>query len=309
MLQHPPTPHNIRPLQPGPPHADRDRYADRVAHEDDTAPDHSADLALALLLADEADAIALARYRAADLDVSLKADHTHVTDADKAVERAIRARLEAERPDDAFYGEESGRAGESTRQWIVDPIDGTANFLRGVPIWAALISLVVDGVPVVGVVSAPALGRRWWGSAGAGSFGSDIGKAATPLRVSEIDSLADASLSYNGLQYWMKAGRVDNLLALADQVWRTRAYGDFWSYMLVAEGAIDISGEFDLQPYDMAALYPIVTEAGGRFGGIDGGDGIWHGSALATNGRLHDAVVAAVAPVPQSQSLSPSDSV
>ncbi|BDZ51129.1 histidinol-phosphatase [Frondihabitans sucicola] len=248
------------------------------------------DLALALLLADAADALSRERFHAADLDVSLKADHTHVTDADRAVERAIRDRLAVERPADSFYGEESGRAGEGSREWIVDPIDGTANFLRGVPIWATLIALVVDGVPVVGVVSAPALHRRWWASAGGGAFSLD-----GPLHVSEVDSLRDASLSYNGLQYWMEAGRVEQLLSLAGQVWRTRAYGDFWSYMLVAEGAVDISGEFDLQPYDMAALYPIVTEAGGRFGGIDGGDGIWEGSALATNGLLHDAVVAAVA--------------
>ncbi|ROQ41373.1 histidinol-phosphate phosphatase [Frondihabitans sp. PhB188] len=253
--------------------------------------DYAADLDLARRLADAADAISLARYRAADLDVSLKADHTHVTDADRAVEATLRDRLAKERPGDSFYGEEGGTTGESSRQWIVDPIDGTANFLRGVPVWATLISLVVDGTPVVGVVSAPALGRRWWASQGRGAF-SDAG----PVRVSDVATLDKASLSYNGLQYWMKAGRVEQLLVLAEQVWRTRAYGDFWSYMLVAEGAVDISGEFDLQPYDMAALYPIVTEAGGRFGGIDGGDGIWHGSALATNGLLHDAAVRAVAP-------------
>lgn len=251
---------------------------------------HEEDLALALTLADAADAISRERFHAKDLDVSLKADRTHVTDADKAVERTIRDLLAQERPDDAFYGEESGRTESATREWIIDPIDGTANFLRGVPVWATLIALVVDGVPVVGVVSAPALHRRWWAAEGAGAFSLD-----GPLRVSTVATLRDASLSYNGLQYWMEAGRVEQLLSLAGQVWRTRAYGDFWSYMLVAEGAVDISGEFDLQPYDMAALYPIVTEAGGRFGGIDGGDGIWEGSALATNGLLHDDVVAAVA--------------
>ncbi|ARC57264.1 Histidinol-phosphatase [Frondihabitans sp. 762G35] len=251
---------------------------------------HDDDLALALSLADAADAISSARFRAADLDVSLKADSTHVTDADRAVERAIRDRLAAERPDDAFYGEESGSAGQGSRQWIVDPIDGTANFLRGVPVWATLIALVVDGVPVIGVVSAPALGSRWWAAQGGGARSTH-----GPVRVSGVDTLADASLSYNGLQYWQRAGRVEQLLALADRVWRTRAYGDFWSYMLVAEGAVDISGEFDLQPYDMAALYPIVTEAGGRFTSVDGVDGIWGGSALATNGLLHDETVAAVA--------------
>ncbi|MCU1528374.1 MAG: Histidinol-phosphatase [Frondihabitans sp.] len=254
--------------------------------------DYAKDLQLALRLADAADVISRERFQAADLDVSLKADNTHVTDADKAVEQGIRDALASERPTDSFYGEESGVSGEATRQWIVDPIDGTANFLRGVPIWATLIALVVDGVPVVGVVSAPALGRRWWASTGGGAF-STTGR----LRVSDVATLEDASLSYNGLQYWIDAGRVDQLLALAQRVWRTRAYGDFWSYMLVAEGAVDVSGEFDLQPYDMAALYPIVTEAGGRFTSMDGTDGIWGGSALATNSALHGAAVAAVAPV------------
>lgn len=253
-------------------------------------PSFADDLALALLLADEADALSSERFHAADLDVSLKADHTHVTDADKAVERAIRARLATERPDDAFYGEESGREGSSNRQWVVDPIDGTANFMRGVPIWATLIALVVDGEPVVGVVSAPALHRRWWGSLGAGAFSTE-GR----LSVSTVATLADASLSYNGLQYWMDAGRIEQLLSLAQTVWRTRAYGDFWSYMLVAEGAIDIAGEFDLQPYDVAALVPIITEAGGRFSSLDGEAGIWNTSALATNGLVHEQVVAAVA--------------
>lgn len=244
---------------------------------------HADDLALALRLADEADAISLARYRAADLDVSLKADHTHVTDADRAVEGRIRAVLASERPTDAFFGEESGKSGsleegvtaQPQRQWIVDPIDGTANFMRGVPVWATLIALVVDGVPVVGVVSAPALQRRWWATSGGGAFALEAGSGTEPrrLHVSAVATLAEASLSYSGLQYWMEAGRTEQLLSLARQVWRTRAYGDFWSYMLVAEGAIDISGEFDLQPYDMAALYPIVIEAGGSFGGIDGGTG------------------------------------
>lgn len=270
------------------------------------SPAHADDLALALRLADEADAISHARYRAADLDVSLKADHTHVTDADRAVERRIRDLVATERPADDFFGEETGSSTPSGdqphRQWIIDPIDGTANFLRGVPVWATLIALAVDGRPVVGVVSAPALGRRWWATEGGGAFAAEQTEgAAAParlLRVSTVSALNGASLSYNGLQYWMDADRVPELLALASRVWRTRAYGDFWSYMLVAEGAVDISGEFDLQPYDMAALYPIVTEAGGRFGGIDGGDGIWHGSALATNGRLHDEVLAALAPAP-----------
>jgi histidinol-phosphatase len=303
-----------------------DAAADTSSAGTDGGAGWAADLRLALTLADAADAISTERYRSADLHVSLKPDRTHVTDADQAVERAIRAGIESERPDDSFYGEEYGddAAGEDSaredaatdgtstgtdaadaasraravprRQWIVDPIDGTANFLRGVPVWATLISLVVDGVPVLGVVSAPALGRRWWASTGGGAFASEHG--TTPLRVSGVRDLADASLSYNGLEYWREAGRLEPLLTLTEQVWRTRAYGEFWSYLLVAEGALDIAGELGLQPYDMAAVIPIVEEAGGRFTSADGEPGPWHGSALATNGLLHDDVLAVVAASP-----------
>lgn len=253
------------------------------------------DLALALELADLADAISTERYRSADLHVSLKPDRSHVTDADQAVERAIRERVAATRPGDTFYGEEYGHDAPSHRQWVVDPIDGTANFLRGVPVWAALISLVVDGVPVVGVVSAPALGRRWWATQGGGAFSTEHDG---PLRVSGVRDLADASLSFNGLDYWIDAGRLPQLLDLTSKVWRTRAYGDFWSYVLVAEGAIDIAGEFDLQPYDMAAVAVVVEEAGGRFTSADGQPGPWHGTALATNGLLHETVLGIVAVPP-----------
>ncbi|ROP78075.1 histidinol-phosphatase [Frigoribacterium sp. PhB107] len=300
--------------------------SDAAADAADGGARWAADLRLALTLADAADAISTERYRSADLHVSLKPDRTHVTDADQAVERAIRAGIESERPDDSFYGEEYGddaagvdsahedaaatddtgtgtgtdAAGHARavprRQWIVDPIDGTANFLRGVPVWATLISLVVDGVPVLGVVSAPALGRRWWASTGGGAFSSEHG--TTPLRVSGVHDLADASLSYNGLEYWREAGRLERLLTLTEQVWRTRAYGEFWSYLLVAEGALDIAGELGLQPYDMAAVIPIVEEAGGRFTSADGEPGPWHGSALASNGLLHDDVLAVVAASP-----------
>lgn len=253
------------------------------------------DLALALELADLADAISTERYRSADLHVSLKPDRSHVTDADQAVERAIRERVAAARPDDTFYGEEYGNDAPSHRQWVVDPIDGTANFLRGVPVWAALVSLVVDGVPVVGVVSAPALGRRWWATQGGGAFSTEH---EGPLRVSGVRDLADASLSFNGLEYWVDAGRLPQLLELTGRVWRTRAYGDFWSYMLVAEGALDIAGEFDLQPYDMAAVAVVVEEAGGRFTSADGQPGPWHGTAMATNGLLHESVLEVVAAPP-----------
>lgn len=264
------------------------------------ASDLAADLALALDLADRADAVSLARFRAVDLAVTTKPDRTPVTDADQAVERAIREGLTAARPADGILGEEYGTAEGSGagahRQWIIDPIDGTANFLRGVPIWGTLIALAIDGVPVVGVVSAPALGQRWWAAQGLGAHASAHGGASRPLRVSGVRELGDAVLSYNSLPGWDDAGRLTPIIELTRAVWRARAIGDMWSYMLVAEGAIDIAGEFDLQPYDMAALQPIIEEAGGRFTSVDGESGPWHGSALATNGLLHDEVLRRLQP-------------
>ena len=271
--------------------------------------DLAEDLALALELADLADAVSLSRFRAVDLDVQTKPDRTPVTEADLAVERTIRDRIAEARPGDGILGEEYGIEGDSTRQWIIDPIDGTANFLRGVPVWGTLIGLAIDGVPVVGVASSPAMGRRWWAAHGAGAWttatagelgrmeqGADAASARFPgarrLRVSGVERLADASLSFQSLGQWRDAGALDRLLQLSQQVWRDRAYGDLWSYMLLAEGVIDLTGEFDVKVYDLAALVPIVEEAGGRFTSMTGESGPWHGNALATNGRLHDEVLA-----------------
>ena len=231
--------------------------------------------------------------------MTTKPDRSPVTDADQAVERGIRSGIEAARPTDSILGEEYGTEGDSSRQWIIDPIDGTANFLRGVPIWGTLISLSVDGVPVVGVVSAPALGKRWWAATGHGAWAQTTGEresgtAPRPLRVSSVADLADASLSYNSISGWDGAGRLDEIIALTRRVWRSRAIGDMWAYMLLAEGSLDIVGEFDLKPYDMAALVPIIEEAGGRFSSVDGDPGPWSGSALATNGLLHDDALAAL---------------
>lgn len=281
------------------------RYADPVTSS------YAEDLALALELAELADGVSLARFRAVDLEVQTKPDRTPVTEADLAVERAIRDRLAAARPDDGVLGEEFGTEGSTTRQWIIDPIDGTANFLRGVPVWGTLIALAVDGEPVVGVVSSPAMGRRWWASRGDGAWTTDAPgttadtaaddsstDASRPaprrIAVSGVAELADASLSFQSLAQWRDAGYLDRLLALSERVWRDRAYGDVWSYMLLAEGLIDITGEFDVKVYDLAALVPIVEEAGGRFTSIDGERGPAHGSALATNGVLHDEVLAAL---------------
>ena len=267
----------------------RRRYAGRVTTE--TEYSLSDDLALALALAAAADLVSLDRFRSVDLVVTTKPDRTPVTDADQAVERGIRSGIEAARPTDSILGEEYGTEGDSRRQWIIDPIDGTANFLRGVPIWGTLIALAIDGVPVVGVVSSPALGKRWWAANGHGAWAQATGEDAHRMRVSAVSELAGASLSYNSITGWDDEGRLDDILGLTRQVWRSRAIGDMWSYMLLAEGSLDIVGEFDLKPYDMAALIPIITEAGGRFTAVDGTDGPWSGSALATNGVLHETVL------------------
>lgn len=260
------------------------------------------DLSLALAIAGDADLVSLPRFKALDLQVETKPDRTPVTDADRAVERLVRERIAASRPGDSMLGEEYGTTGESVRQWIVDPIDGTKNFLRGVPIWATLIALAIDGVPIVGVVSAPALGRRWWAGKGLGAWTVDLPHHAAPdteatpsrLAVSGVRELADASFSHGSMQIWDEEGRLDELVAISRSVWRTRAYGDFWQHMLVAEGAIDAAAEFDLKPYDMAALIPIVEEAGGRFSATSGEAGPWSGSAVSTNGLLHEALLARI---------------
>jgi histidinol-phosphatase len=255
---------------------------------------YSADLALALTMADAADAITLERFGAADLAVETKPDLTPVTEADRGAEQAIRAVLAVQRPDDAISGEEFGSGGTSSRRWVIDPIDGTKNFVRGVPVWATLIALLDGEEAVVGAVSAPALQRRWWGSTGSGAWAATAGGEPRRLAVSRVSALEDASLSYASLAGWRELGLRDALVALTDTVWRSRAYGDFWSYMLVAEGAVDIAAEPELSIWDMAALAPIVTEAGGRFTGIDGVDGVHQGNAAASNGLLHEAFLAAL---------------
>jgi len=252
------------------------------------SPDYSSDLALAQKLADAADVISLARFRALDLAVETKPDRSPVTDADRAVEQALKAILASERPEDGIIGEEFGSSGQQARKWIIDPIDGTANYLRGVPVWATLIALSVDQKPVLSVISAPALGRRWWAAPGVGAFTRDIDGSVRQIQVSGISELENASLSYNNLQLWDSFGYLDELLALSRQVWRTRAYGDFLSYMYLAEGSVDIVAEHDLKIYDIAALVPIVEQAGGAFSALGGPLTEDSSSVLATNGKLHD---------------------
>lgn len=252
------------------------------------------DLEFALALADIADAISLDRFTALDLRIETKPDRSPVTDADRSVEQALKDVLAAERPNDALIGEEYGStdaAAGSNRTWIIDPIDGTANYMRGVPIWATLIALAVDGKPILSVVSAPALGRRWWAAPDAGALTRDIDGSTRQIAVSGITELENASLSYNNLQLWDEAGMLDDLMTLSRKVWRTRAYGDFWSYMLLAEGSVDIVAEHDLKIYDIAALVPIVEQAGGTFTALNGPLTEATSSVLATNGKLHPLVL------------------
>jgi histidinol-phosphatase len=252
------------------------------------------DLALAHRLADAADAITLARFGAVDLAVSAKPDLTPVSDADLAVERAIRDELAARRPSDAVLGEEDGETGTGRRRWVIDPVDGTKNFVRGVPVWASLIALQEDGVVTAGVVSAPALGRRWWAARGLGAFSGGSLGAARRLQVSGVASLSDASVAYSSLTGWEEQGRLTGLLQLSREVWRTRAYGDFWSHVMVAEGAVDASFEPEVSLWDLAALQVVVEEAGGRFTDLTGAPRPDGGSAVCSNGLLHDRVLAAL---------------
>ncbi|MFE4950335.1 inositol monophosphatase family protein [Leifsonia sp. NPDC056665] len=262
----------------------------------DTAPLRSDDLALALRLADLADGISSAHFRERGLHIDTKPDRTFVTEADLAVERAIREALAVERPGDGILGEEYGTEGDTARQWILDPIDGTSNYLRGVPVWGTLIALAEDGKPVVGVVSSPALGKRWWAAAGGGAWTTDApGAEPRSIRVSAVDDLANASVSFQSIAQWDQAGYLDRLVALTRRVWRDRAYGDMWAYMLLAEGLLDAVGEFDVKTYDLAALIPIVEEAGGALTSVTGEAGPSHGSSLASNGLLHAALLDALA--------------
>jgi len=288
------------------------------------------DLALAHALADMSDAITLDRYQAQDLVVTNKPDNTPVTDADRAVETAIREALATHRETDGLVGEEFGSdKGSSGRYWVIDPIDGTKNFMRGVPTWATLIALVqVDTAGneevVVGIASAPALARRWAAAKGYGATvrfnsgntdfeggdtsgddfaysdsGSDfnshvLAPSEKKISVSNVSSLTDASISYSDFVGWGE--RLEPFQKMLAKAWRTRGIGDFWSHMLVAEGAVDVAIEPSLAVWDMAALDIIVREAGGTFTNTAGQNGPFGGSGVSTNGVLHNAVITGLNP-------------
>ena len=241
----------------------------------------SPDLALALRLADAADAISLAHFRSG-LAIETKPDLTPVTEADRAVEAELRRILGEQRPDDALLGEEQGVAGAASRRWLLDPIDGTRNYSRGIPVWATLVALEADAVIEVGVVSAPALARRWWAERGAGAFAN-----GEEIHVSAVSTIESSVLSF----------AIENEVpAIARRAWHARGFGDFWSYMLIAEGSVD--GAIDgpgVKEWDLAATQVIVEEAGGRFSDFSGERRIDSGSAVASNGLVHDELLAAVA--------------
>ncbi|MFC0599618.1 histidinol-phosphatase [Streptomyces palmae] len=258
-------------------------------------PDYHDDLRLAHVLADSADATTMERFKALDLKVETKPDMTPVSEADKAAEELIRASLQRARPRDAMLGEEFGSEGTGLRRWVIDPIDGTKNYVRGVPVWATLIALMERGEggdrPVVGVVSAPALGRRWWAAEGLGAYTGRSLSSASRLRVSQVNRLSDASFAYASLGGWEERGKLNDFLDLTRACWRTRAYGDFWPYMMVAEGSVDICAEPELSLWDMAACAVVVQEAGGLFTGLDGRPGPHSGNAAASNGLLHEELL------------------
>jgi histidinol-phosphatase len=253
-------------------------------------PSLSDDLALALSIADAADRITVARFRAHDLHVETKPDLTPVSEADRAVEAAVRERLEEARPDDGVLGEEMGEHGAGrARRWIIDPIDGTMSYVRGVPVWATLLALEVDGEMAVGVVSAPALGRRWWAARGHGAFAD-----GDPIRVSEVHRMEDAHVCAPNERYFEQRQLDAGWREITQGAWRPVGFADFWGHMLVAEGAVDVMVEPILSLWDVAALRPIVEEAGGRISDLTGDGWAEDAPCVTTNGLLHDEVIASL---------------
>lgn len=258
-------------------------------------PSNQDDLRLALELCDLSDQITLGRFRRDDLQVQTKPDLTPVSDADTAVERAVRERLAEERSGDVVVGEEYGGEEEagSHRRWIIDPIDGTKGYVRGLPVWATLLALQEGDELVVGVISAPALSRRWWAARGHGAYAADpLSAEPRRIHVSGIRELGDAQVSFGDFEGWEEIGRLEAMLDLCRKCWRVRGMGDFWSYMLVAEGAAEIALDPVVSLWDMAAQQVIIEEAGGRQTDLSGARDPGGGSGVATNGLLHEATLA-----------------
>jgi histidinol-phosphatase len=255
------------------------------------------ELELAMELADAADIITMRHFLARDLVVESKPDMTPVTEADRAVETLVAERLASVRPTHALVGEEFGVQGSTGAQtrWIVDPIDGTKNYIRGIPVFATLLAVEVDGEMAVGVASAPALGRRWYAARGEGAFAD-----GTRIVVSQVADLAAARLSHSGLEGWQASGRMAQFIDLAGAVGHTRGFGDFWHHMLVAQGSLEVAVEPEVSIWDLAALKVIVEEAGGRFTDLAGVSTAAGGNVLSSNGLLHDKALARIGPPPAS---------
>ena len=258
------------------------------------AADYEEDLRLALELADIADGITMLRYRSADLEVETKPDRTPVSESDKRAELALRDRLGDVRPQDSVIGEEFGGEFDPAdppagRAWVIDPIDGTKSYVRGMDTWTTLIALLEDGEVKVGVVSMPALSKRWWAVRGRGAYAD-----GRRIQVSEIDDLATAQFLWSGIEEWDAIGGFQRVVDLGRRCWRTRGVGDSWQYMLVAEGAAEIATDPEATLWDLAAVSIVVEEAGGRFTGLDGAPGPGRGNGLASNGRLHSEALAAL---------------
>jgi histidinol-phosphatase len=245
------------------------------------------DLDFALALADVADEITMRHFRSPELEVETKADLTPVSVADRAAEQALRDTIARERPGEAVVGEELGADGDSAARWILDPIDGTKHYVRGIPLWATLIALERGGGLAAAVVSAPALGTRWWAARGEGAFAN-----GRRIRVSPLPRLEEAAFSHAGVGSFDKHGHGAALRALSERAWMERAYGDFWQHMLVAEGRLEFAVEASVNLWDLAAVQLIVEEAGGRFTDFDGAARPDGGSGLSSNGLLHDEVLA-----------------
>jgi len=264
----------------------------------------SSDLEFAAILADLADGLSMARFGASDLRVETKPDLSPVTEADRAIERALRERIAAERPGDSVLGEEEGSSGEGGRRWILDPIDGTRNYSRGIPVFATQIALEIEGEVELGLISAPALGRRWWAEHGAGAYCS-----SGPIHVSGVKKIEDAAVSIgfgrrigvssverleNAVVSFELSEGIERLAPLAERSWHARSFGDFWQHMLVAEGSVDVAVDPAVKIWDCAPLKIIVEEAGGRFSDLRGRAVIDGGSGVSTNGLLHAEVLALI---------------
>jgi histidinol-phosphatase len=264
----------------------------------DPTTEIGAALEVAMAACDAADAISLGSFRQA-IEIEAKPDASFVTAADTAAERAIRDRITARFPDHGLLGEEYGdEPSQSGYRWIIDPIDGTHNYMRGVPLFATLLALEIDGQPAVGVVSAPALHRRWFSWQGGGAWAADTvpggwdQDTATPISASGVRTIDATSVVYSSLPSILDSGMAPGFVNLLGKVWRDRGLGDFYGYMLVAEGAVEAMVEAELKVWDLAGPRAVLLHAGARVTDMLGGEDMPARGVVATNGHMHDTIIA-----------------